>query len=333
MICPNCQHENSQAAKFCEECGTKLIRACPGCGHARLQHRVGARHAVPLRVRVGIHTGLVVVGEMGGGDKHEHLALGETPNLAARVQGIAEPDTVVISAATYRLVQGLFACQVLGVHPLQGLSQPMALYRVLRETGAQSRLEVAGPTGLTPLVGREQEVGLLLERWAQVKDGVGQVVVLSGEPGIGKSRLVQVVKDRVVGEPHIRLECRGSPYYQNSALYPVIDLLQRVLQFRQDEAPHEKLRKLEEALGVGAGLKPAPTTEAEICFRQAIEIARRQQAKSLELRAVMSLSRLWQKQGKREDARQMLAELYGWFTEGFDTADWQEATALLEAFS
>jgi class 3 adenylate cyclase/predicted ATPase len=199
-------------------------------------------------VRVGIDTGLVVVGEIGGGARREQLALGETPNLAARLQGLAEADTVVISAATHRLLQGFFICRDLGFHTFKGVSRRVAVYRVLAESGVQSRMEVAGPSGLTPLVGREQEVALLLERWARVKDGRGQVVVLSGEAGIGKSRLAQVVKECVAGEPHARWECRCSPYHQHSAFYPVIELTQRALRLSREDAPDAKLRKLEEAL-------------------------------------------------------------------------------------
>jgi class 3 adenylate cyclase len=181
--------------------------------NARLTQERGLR----LAIRVGIHTGLVVVGEIGGGGRYEQLALGEPPNLAARLQGLAAPDTVVISATTLRLMRGWFECRVLGPQMLKGVATPVPVYQVIRESGAQSRLEVAGPTGLTPLVGREQEMGLLLERWTQVKEGLGQVVWLSGEAGIGKSRLVQVLKDHVANEPHLRWECRCSPYYQNSA--------------------------------------------------------------------------------------------------------------------
>ena len=200
-----------------------------------------------LAVRLGIHTGLVVVGEVGGGTRQEQLALGETPNLAARLQGIAAPNTLVISAATFQLLGGFFACQPLGTPPLKGLAQPLAVYRVLYESMARSRLEAAGSTGLTPLVGREQEVGLLLERWAQVKDGLGQVVLLSGEAGIGKSRLVQVLTDQVATEPQAWLTpCQCSPYHQHTALYPMIDLLERVaLRFEREESPQQKLRKLE----------------------------------------------------------------------------------------
>src|SRR4029434_9384611 len=144
---------------------------------------------ITLAVRLGIHTGLVVVGDMGGAERQEQLALGDVPNLAARLQGLPEPNTIAISAATYRLVQGFFDCQARGEHTLRGVSQPLNVYRVLGESGVHSRLYIVSTRGLTPLVGREQEVGLLLERWAQVKDGQGQVVLLSGEAGIGKSRM------------------------------------------------------------------------------------------------------------------------------------------------
>jgi TOMM system kinase/cyclase fusion protein len=212
--------------------------------NTRLEQDKGVR----LAVRLGIHTGLVVVGEMGGEGRQEQLALGETPNIAARIQGLAGPDTVVISDATYRLIQGYFECQVLGEYTLRGVAEPMTVYRALSESGVQSRLDVASTRGLTPLVGRESEVTLLLERWQQAKDGQGQVILLSGEAGIGKSRLVQVLKDHVTEEPHTRWECRSSPYYQNSALYPIIDLIQRTLRWQQDDAPEQRLAKLEQAL-------------------------------------------------------------------------------------
>jgi class 3 adenylate cyclase/predicted ATPase len=222
---------------------------------AELNARLLRERGVRLAVRVGIHTGLVVVGEMGGGGRQEQLALGETPNVAARLQGLAEPDMVVIGAATHRLAQAYFTYENLGPHTLKGVATPVRVYRVLGESSAQSRLDAAVTRGLTPLVGREQEIGLLLERWAQAKEGMGQVVVLSGEAGIGKSRLVQVLKGRVAGEPSTRLECRCSLYDQHSALYPVIELLQQTLQWTREDAPHEKLRKLEGALtGYGVSL-------------------------------------------------------------------------------
>jgi predicted AAA+ superfamily ATPase len=162
------------------------------------------RNAV-LAIRIGIHIGPVVVGEMGAGGRREQLALGETPNIAARLESLAAPNTVVISAALHQLVQGYFVCDDLSTHTLKGVDTPFQVYRVMGESGAQSRLDVPSPRGLTPLVGREAEVALLWDRWAQVKDGLGQVVLLSGEAGIGKSRLVQVLKDHLSGEPYTPL--------------------------------------------------------------------------------------------------------------------------------
>src|SRR5919198_512921 len=178
-----------------EQLNTRLAQE--GLRPAPTQSR---QRGVQLAVRLGCHTGLVVVGEVGGGTHQEQLALGETPNLAARLQGLAAPNTVVISAATVPLHGGFFACQPLGPHRLKGFAQPLQVYRVLYESMARSRLEAPGSTGLPPLVGREQEIALLLERWGQVKEGSGQVVQLSGEAGIGKSRLVQVLMEHVAAE-------------------------------------------------------------------------------------------------------------------------------------
>ena len=212
----------------------------------------------PLQVRIGIHTGVVVIGEIGGRGKHEQLALGETPNLAARLQGIAEPDTVVISAESFRLIQGLFTCRALGPQALKGIAAPVAVYHVLGESGAHSRFEVAVRTGLTPLIGREEEVRLLFSRWEQAKAGAGQVVVLSGEAGIGKSRLVQVLKEQLAVEVATQFECRCSPYYQNTAFYPVIELLQRTMHFHRDNSPEERLSKLEVTFGETCGRASLP---------------------------------------------------------------------------
>jgi class 3 adenylate cyclase len=232
-----------------EDDAQRAVRAGLGIVEAlsQLNTYLGQEQGVHLAVRLGIHTGLVVVGDVGGGARQEQLALGETPNLAARLQGIAASNTLVISAATYQLLGGFFACQSLGTPLLRGVVQPLEVYQVLYESMARSRLEVAGRAGLTPMVGREQEVGLLLERWAQVKDGLGQVVLLSGEAGIGKSRLVQVLKEHVASEPQAWLTpCQCSPYHQNSALYPMIDLLERLaLRFDREESPQQKLSKLE----------------------------------------------------------------------------------------
>src|SRR6516162_5374372 len=206
------------------------------------------RHGVRIAVRIGIHTGLVVVGEVGSGSRQEQLALGETPNLAARLQGLAAPDTVVISAATQQLIQGYFICHTLGSQTLKGVATPLQVYQVECATEVQQRFDVAAARGLTLLVGREHEVGILRDRWAQAQTGRGHIVVLSGEAGIGKSRLVQVVKDEMIGATALRIEYRCSPYHQHSAFYPVIAHLERVLAWRQDDTPQDRLQKLEEAL-------------------------------------------------------------------------------------
>src|SRR5215831_17149012 len=210
-----------------------------------LNTRLKLAHGVRLAVRLGIHTGLVVVGAIGSGGRQEQLALGETPNIAARLQGLAEPDTVVISEATAHLIQGYFMCQPLGTPALKGVTQPLQIYRVLHESGAQTRLDVATVRGLTPLVGRDEEVALLQRRWDQATAGMGQVVLLSGEAGIGKSRLGQVLKEHIAPTPHTRIEWRGSPYHQQSALYPVIDQLQRLLREGHEVPSAGPLRTLE----------------------------------------------------------------------------------------
>jgi class 3 adenylate cyclase len=215
--------------------------------------QLAQRHGVRIAVRIGIHTGLVVVGDVGGGSRQEQLALGETPNLAARLQGLAAPETVVLSMATWRLVQGYFTSQDLGAHTLRGVAAPVPVYRILGESGVQSRLEAIAPSRLTPLVGREEEVALLQQRWAQARAGQGQVVLLSGEAGIGKSRLVQVLQDHVTPEPHARIEWRGSAYHQQSALYSVIMQFQRLLRWQEQATAEEKLRNLETTLAA-AGL-------------------------------------------------------------------------------
>src|SRR2546425_226231 len=232
-----------------EDDAQRAVRAGLGILEAmgQLHTSLGPKREVHLAVRLGIHTGLVVVGDVGGGTRQEQLALGESPNVAARLQGLAAPNTLVISAATFQLLGGFFACQPLGTPLLKGQAQPLAVYRVLYESMARSRLEAAESTGLTPLVGREQEIGLLLARWAQVKNGTGQVVLLSGEAGIGKSRLVQELQAHVATEPQAWLTpCQCSPYHRHSVLYPMIDLLERVvLRFDREESPQQKLRKLE----------------------------------------------------------------------------------------
>jgi class 3 adenylate cyclase/predicted ATPase len=203
---------------------------------------------IQLAIRIGIHTGLVVVGEMGGQGRQEQLALGETPNIAARIEGLAQPNTIAVSDATYRLVQGYFDCQDLGAQTLRGVAEPVQVYRVLQESGARGRLDVAVTRGLTPLVGRESEVTLLLERWEQAKAGQGQVVLLTGDAGIGKSRLVQMLKEHVANESHTLWECRSLSYFENTALFPLTDSFHRLLRFQAEDTPDEKFGKLEQML-------------------------------------------------------------------------------------
>jgi predicted ATPase/class 3 adenylate cyclase len=206
--------------------------------------------AAPLKVRLGLHTGLVVVGEMGSGEFREREAIvGDTPNTASRLQELASPDSAVISGATYQLVRGLFDCESLGARRLKGLSAPVQVYRVLRESEAQSRFDVAMQAGLTPLIGREHECGILTERWERARSGEGQVVLLGGEPGIGKSRLVYAFKDRIANEPHRWLESHCSPNHENSALHPIIDLLRRTLAFQGDDEALTRLHRLEREVG------------------------------------------------------------------------------------
>src|SRR5262249_23599547 len=166
----------------------------------------------------------------------------------ARLQSLAAPDTVVISAATARLIQGYFLVHDLGLQTLRGVTAPLQIYCVLGESGAQSRLDIATTKGLTPLVGREHELGMLLDCWAQLQAGSGGVVVVSGEAGIGKSRLVQVLRDRLADTGYTRIECRCAPHAQHSVFYPIITHLERALAFTRADTPDEKVRKLEGAL-------------------------------------------------------------------------------------
>jgi predicted ATPase/class 3 adenylate cyclase len=210
--------------------------------------QLNATLAHPVQVRIGIHTGLVVVGEMGGGGRREELALGDTPNIAARVQALAAPDTVVITDAVEQLVRGLFEYESLGTRALKGVAEPLTVHRVLRQSGARSRFEVALAAGLTPLVGRDEEVALLKHYWEAAKRAEGRAVTLSAEAGLGKSRLAQVVKEQAKGENALHFEIRCSPYYQHSAFYPVIEFIQRALGFERHHEAQERLRRLEHVL-------------------------------------------------------------------------------------
>jgi len=203
---------------------------------------------VPLQMRVGIATGLVVVGDLiGAGAAQEQAVVGETPNLAARLQALAEPAAVVIAASTRRLTGGLFDYRDLGTTALKGFAENVPAWQVLGASTIESRFE-AMRTAMTPLVGRDEEIDLLLRRWDQAKRGEGCVVLVSGEPGIGKSRITQTVLERLSGEPHIRLRYFCSPHHQDSALYPSIMQLERAAEFRRDDTDEQRLDKLEAVL-------------------------------------------------------------------------------------
>ena len=223
-----------------------------------LNTRLAAQYGVQLAVRLGIHTGPVVVGVMGGGGRHEHLALGETPNIAARLEALAPANAVVISAVTARLVHGTFALEDLGTHPLHGVAEPMTISRVRGLLAAPSRDEEFVTAGVPLLVGREEESGLLRRRWEQSKAGLGQVVFVSGEAGIGKSALVEGLRAQVRAEGLPRIAYRCSPYHTTSALYPVITHIEHLLQFAPDDPPATRLAKLE------AGLRPYGLPLAEV---------------------------------------------------------------------
>src|SRR5271167_3256651 len=205
-----------------------------------------------LRVRLGIATGLAVVGDLlGEGAAQERAVIGETPNLAARLQALAAPNTLIIGEATRRQVGGLFDLADLGPQALTGFAEPQPAWRVIGESGMLSRFE-ALRSGATPLVGRDEEVELLIRRWQQAKSGEGRVVLISGEPGIGKSRLTAALSEHIGSEPHTRLRYFCSPHHQDSALYPFIARLERAAGFARDDTVEEKLGKLRALLAPGA---------------------------------------------------------------------------------
>lgn len=233
-----------------EDDARRAIRAGLGIVSQIKQNTPSLRQTlgVELAVRVGIHTGLVVMDEVGYGERREQLALGETTNLAARIQSLTTPNTVALSAVTWRLAQNIFVYRHLGLHTLKGFSQPLEIYRVLREKSLSRRLKAAASLKLPPMIGREIELDFLLARWAGVKQNQAQVILLNGEAGIGKSRLLQAFRERMAGQPHLWLEGHGSPYYEQSAFYPVLELLERLLRFKSRDNQARKLAKLESAL-------------------------------------------------------------------------------------
>ena len=202
-----------------------------------------------LEARVGIATGLVVVGDLiGSGSSQEQAIVGKTPNLAARLQGIAGPNMVVMADSTRKLLGNLFEFQDLGGQDLKGIEGHEHAWAVLRANPVDSRFEAFHPSGVTELIGRQEELELLLRRWAKAAGGEGQVVLLSGEPGIGKSRLIAALSERVQTEPHTRLRYFCSPQYTDSALYPIISQLERAAGFTHQDDVRTKLDKLDALL-------------------------------------------------------------------------------------
>jgi class 3 adenylate cyclase len=198
----------------------------------------------PLAVRIGIHTGPVVVGDTGGST--DILALGATVNLAARLQSLAPTNTVVISETTFKLVPGLFITRDLGTPELKGISRPVRVHQVIQPSGVRTRLEAADQ--LTPYVGREPERALLLDRWHQAVDGRGQACLITAEPGLGKSRLLLMLRQRIEGVAHSWLECRASPLTRNRAYQPVIELMHRGLVMKYGDSNAARLQRLEQGL-------------------------------------------------------------------------------------
>jgi predicted ATPase/class 3 adenylate cyclase len=222
-----------------EDDAQRAVRSGLGIVEAveQLNSRLQSEYGIDLHVRIGIDTGLVVAGAPAADERMEDVAVGVPPNIAARLQALAAPDSVVISAAAYRLIAGYFDCRELGFHSIRGISQPMAIYQVLHESGARTRLDVAARRGLPPMQGRDDELATLADRWAQARAGRGGVALVAGEPGIGKSRLVWALQQHVAQSPDaflVHMSC--SPYYMNTAFYPVVQMLERVLEFGRDDA-------------------------------------------------------------------------------------------------
>jgi class 3 adenylate cyclase len=209
------------------------------------------KSTAPLQTRVGVATGLVVVGDLiGSGEAQERGIVGETPNVAARLQGVAEPNNVVIAEGTRKLLGNLFELQDLGAKEIKGIAEPVHAWAALRASSVESRFEALRAATI-PLVGRDEEVGLLMRLWEQAKAGNGQTALISGEPGIGKSRIAETIVERLSVEPHTRLRYFCSPHHQDSALHPSIAQLERAAGFRREDTTEQRLAKLETVLAQG----------------------------------------------------------------------------------
>jgi AAA ATPase domain/Adenylate and Guanylate cyclase catalytic domain len=220
---------------------------------------------VPLQTRVGIATGLVVVGDLiGSGEAQERGIVGETPNLAARLQSVAEPNMVVIAGGTRRLLGNLFELQDLGARDLKGIAEPARAWAALRTRSVESRFDAMHTSGLTTLVGREEESETLHRRWERAKTSEGQVVLLSGEAGIGKSRLTAALLERLATEPHTRLRYFCSPQHTDSAFFPIIGQMERAAGLAHDDTAQAKLDKLDAVLSQSSTLAQDAALFAEM---------------------------------------------------------------------
>jgi len=303
-----------------EDDGERAVRA-----GLELITAVGALRAdSPLQTRVGIATGLVVVGDLvGSGEAQERGVVGETPNLAARLQNVAEPNKVVISESTRRLLGNLFDLQDLGAQALKGIDDPVRAWAVLRPASVESRFEALHASELTELVGREEELELLLRRWSKAKTGEGQVVLLSGEAGIGKSRLTAALLQRLVPEPHIRLRYFCSPQHTDSALYPIIGQMERAAGFVHGDTTQIKLDKLEILLTQTS----TPSQEVAL-FAEMLSLANDGRHPAIELTA---------EQRRQRTLDALVSQLEALTRKGpalmiFEDAHWIDPTSL-EAFS
>ncbi|MGZ4172829.1 MAG: AAA family ATPase, partial [Solirubrobacteraceae bacterium] len=234
---PSAHEDDAQRAV---RTGLRIVEAVE-----QLNSRLQSDYGIDLHVRIGIDTGLVVAGAIAADEGMEDAAVGVPPNIAARLQALTAPDSVVISAAAYRLIAGYFDCRELGVHAIRGISRPMAIYQVLHESGARTRLDVAARRGLPPMQGRDDELATLADRWVQARAGQGGVALVAGEPGIGKSRLIWALQQQVAQSPDaflVHMSC--SPYFMNTAFYPVVQMLERVLEFGLDDT-EQRLDKLD----------------------------------------------------------------------------------------
>ena len=275
MVCFGYPLAFEDAAHRAVQAGLRILK-----GSARLSAEFPRLKGVDLATWVTVHTGAAVVGDAARRGGEAVSILGEARSVAARLEPMAEPGTLIISETVHHLVQGYFVCESLGCHTIKGLARPLEFFRVLRRGSARSRIDAAGTAGLTPLIGRDLEVGLLQDRWQQAGEGIGQTVLLVGEAGIGKSRLVHVMKERVgehadastPGVPPV-VEWRCSPFYQNSGLYPAIEFFERFLALQPEDPPERHLETLvghlrslgmedPEAVSLLAGMLSIPRDEA-----------------------------------------------------------------------